>query len=98
MVFKTHNLRVLTCQLELSFLFHLLKVDSPAYGVAEELLSALLECKEQTPLPLGTATAYKLGYHERFSRACGAGYKDNGVPEKTSTTHGIQLFISRGNA
>src|SRR4030042_6492779 len=98
MVFQTGCLRVLADELQLSFLFHLLVVKSPTGGIADELLPAFLKGKEQAPLAVLCPAGDELGCHERLAVAGGAGYQDDGVAEKPSAAHLVQLLISGSNA
>src|SRR5690349_9112938 len=97
-ILEARDFRIVTHDAELTLALHALEVDAPADRVPEELLAALLEGEQETPLPDRCPAVEKLGHGERFPRAGGPRDQSDGIAEETAAAHVVEFLVPARHA
>jgi len=97
-ILKARGFGIGADDLEQAITLHLLEINAPAGGVAEQLSARFLVSKQDRPLLIGAGVLHKLAHQQRLAGAGGAGGEDDRILEEAATAHLIEPWHTGAHA
>ena len=90
MILQTRGFGIGADDLEQPIALHLLKINAPAGGVAQQLGAGFLIGKQNRPLFVGAGVLHEFAHQQRLAGAGGAGRQDDRILEEAAATHLVE--------